>query len=135
MFKDLLKQVMDEQQMNAATLSAVTGVSRSGISQYLSGKYEPSEKTKTKIAEALGLPADYFKIAEIKEDAETVRNVTVEQAAKILGQGKQTVRQALQDGVAPYGYAVRMPSGKYSYYISPYKLKQLTGVDVNKGVI
>lgn len=130
MFKDTLKQIMDEKGIKAATLSAMTGIGKSSISQYLSGKYIPNEKKQIQIAKALELPGNYFQTAETEEGK--IKNVSVRMAAKILGQGRKTIERALQNGDAPYGYAVKMPSGKYSYYISPYQLKQLTGIDVNR---
>ena len=46
-------------------------------------------------------------------------NVPPRTAAKYLGTGALSVYYALQQGVAPYGYAVLNPGGKYSYQISP----------------
>ena len=46
-------------------------------------------------------------------------NVPPRMAAKYLGAGALSVYYALQQGVAPYGYAVKCPGGKYTYHISP----------------
>ena len=46
-------------------------------------------------------------------------NVPPRTAAKYLGAGALSVYYALQQGVAPYGYAVKCPGGKYTYHISP----------------
>jgi hypothetical protein len=48
-----------------------------------------------------------------------VNNVPPRMAAKYLGAGALSVYYALQQGVAPYGYAVKCPGGKYTYHISP----------------
>ena len=48
-----------------------------------------------------------------------VNNVPPRMAAKYLGAGVLSVYYALQQGVAPYGYAVKCPGGKYTYHISP----------------
>ena len=46
-------------------------------------------------------------------------NVPPRTAAKYLGAGALSVYYALQQGMAPYGYAVKCPGGKYTYHISP----------------
>ena len=52
----------------------------------------------------------------------------VEQAAKMLGKSKQFVRVALQRGIAPFGFAVKVSGDKWSYHISPRKLNEYLGV-------
>ena len=47
-----------------------------------------------------------------------------------MGVGKQMLRQGLKNGDFPFGYAVKMPSGKYRYYISPSKFSDFTGCEV-----
>ena len=44
------------------------------------------------------------------------KSVSVEEAAKILGQGLEKVRRSLIQGVAPFGYAVKM-GNQWSYHI------------------
>ncbi len=46
-------------------------------------------------------------------------NIPPKLAAKYLDVAVLSVYYALQQGVAPYGYAVENPGGKYSYHISP----------------
>lgn len=48
-----------------------------------------------------------------------MNNVPPKLAAKYLDVAVLSVYYALQQGVAPYGYAVKNPGGKYSYQISP----------------
>ena len=55
-FSEKLKKAMQEKDMNLTALSAATGIGKSSISQYLSGKNEPPDKKKTTIALAMGLP-------------------------------------------------------------------------------
>ena len=52
-FATNLKKAMEERNMSQAELSALTGIGKSSISQYLSGKNEPNEKRTEKIAEAI----------------------------------------------------------------------------------
>lgn len=42
-FSERLKQAMVERNMTQAELSALTGIGKSSISQYVSGKNEPNE--------------------------------------------------------------------------------------------
>jgi hypothetical protein len=37
----------------------------------------------------------------------------------------------LQDGVFPFGYAVKISGKRFSYYISPKKFSEYTGLAVN----
>jgi len=45
--------------------------------------------------------------------------ITIAQAANALGKSQQFVRVALQKGVAPFGFAVKVSGDKYDYHISP----------------
>lgn len=130
MFKDKLKQALDDAGMNAAGLSAATGIGRSSISQYLSGKNEPTDKRKKVIAEALNLPADYFQREEVKETiTDETPNLPVATAARLMGKTREFIYQGLRDGVFPWGYAVKMGT-KWSYYISPVAFTKYTGLAV-----
>ena len=60
-----------------------------------------------------------------------LRSVTVEEAAKILGQGVDKVRRSLIQGVAPFGYAVKMDN-QWSFHISRYKLCDYIGIEYKK---
>lgn len=52
--------------------------------------------------------------------------MTVKEAAKRLGKTEQFVRIGLQQGVLPFGAAVKM-RGRYSYHISEHKLNEYIG--------
>jgi len=60
MFKDKLKQAMQELNINQVKVCELTGIGKSSISQYISGKNEPSAAKQRAIAVALGLEPDYF---------------------------------------------------------------------------
>ena len=51
----------------------------------------------------------------------------VKEAAQLLGKTEQFIRIGLQQGVLPFGAAVKMPGGRYSYHISEEKIKEYTG--------
>lgn len=48
-------------------------------------------------------------------------------AAKITNKSVGFVMASLQKGVCPFGYAVEMPGGRYSYFISEHLLRQYVG--------
>lgn len=121
-FAKNLKKAMATKGITQAELADISGISKSGISQYLSGKYEPKEKVIGKLASALGCTIESL-MAEDAFDADGSNKMTVEQAAKILGKSRQFVRMALQTGAAPFGFAVKM-SSKWTYHISAQKLLQ-----------
>lgn len=121
-FASNLKAAMAEKNISQAELADLSGISKSGISQYLSGKYQPKGKIISKLAETLGCSTAYL-ISDDEGDAPEGSNVSVEQAAKMLGKSKQFVRVALQKGIVPFGFAVKM-SSKYTYHISPKKLNE-----------
>ena len=131
MFHEMLKQVMKDKGLTASALSAATGIGKSSISQYLSGKNEPPEKKKEVIAEALGLPADYFKNRQILTEIDDANiNLPVMTAARLMGKSKEFIYQGLRDGVFPFGYGVKMGKN-WSYYISPVKFTECTGLVIN----
>lgn len=61
------------------------------------------------------------------------QNVSIKEAAEILGKCEQFVRLALQRGVYTFGVAVLSKGGqKYSYQISRKKLYEYMGIDEDK---
>lgn len=125
-----LKALMGELDLSQSKLSDLTGIGKSSISQYLSGKNEPSKDRKKEIARKLGVQEDYF---DTFETAATVQhdgvfNLPVTLAAKLMGKSKEWVKQGLRDGVFPWGYAVKLTN--WSYFISSVKFTEYTGIKV-----
>ncbi|MGE6426180.1 helix-turn-helix domain-containing protein [Bacillus altitudinis] len=115
-FAEILRKAMDETNMTQAELSKLTGIGKSSISQYVSGKNEPNQNRKIKIFEVLGIsPLEY--IDEISLDS---GRISVQKAAKLLGKSEQFVRVGLQRSVLPFGTAVKL-SSKWTYHISAKK--------------
>lgn len=130
MFADKLKNLMNELGLTQSKLSELSGIGKSSISQYLSGKNEPSKDRKREIARTLGVQEDYFElfepIAAIQRD-KTI-NLPVALAAKLMKKSKEWVMQGLRDGVFPWGYAVKLTD--WSYFISSVKFTEYTGIEV-----
>ena len=59
-FKGKLEKAMQDLGINQKQLSGMTGIGKSSISQYLSGRNVPSEDRQKKIAMSLGLNSGYF---------------------------------------------------------------------------
>lgn len=130
-FANNLKTAMEQRNMSQSELSALAGVGKSSISQYLSGKNIPKAAVMEKLADALETSVEYLKGENVSPDVNIVgqalKNVPVEQAAKLLGKSKQFVRVSLQRGIAPFGFAVKVSGDKWSYHISPRKLGEYMG--------
>lgn len=119
---------MDERGMTQVELAATIGKGKSSVSQYLSGKNIPKEDVQKRIAEVLECTVDFLN-SEVSDDdySETdMKNISVVEAAKLLGKSPQFVRIALQTGVAPFGFAVKNKT-TFSYHISPKKLAEYIG--------
>lgn len=54
-------------------------------------------------------------------------NVSVAEAASLMGVSQQFVRVALQRGILPIGCAVQITAKKYTYFISRAKLMEYIG--------
>ncbi|WP_300382421.1 hypothetical protein [Clostridium sp.] len=54
------------------------------------------------------------------------KQISVKEAAKIMGKSEQFVRIGLQRGLLPFGNAIQM-STIYTYYISPKLFKEYVG--------
>lgn len=57
-----------------------------------------------------------------------MKSLTVSEAARVMGKSNQFVRLALQQGLFPFGTAVKM-SSKYTYYINPKQFWEYVGKD------
>lgn len=133
MFKDRLNQAMQDLNLNQTKLSQLTGIGKSSISQYLSGKNEPTEKRQGEIAAALGLPHDYFSEGDIAVEVKkhgSIPRLTLTETAKIMGISKDALANGLQDGVYPWGYAMRGRGTKRIYFINAKRFAEIEGIDL-----
>lgn len=133
MLAQRMKKAMVDQSITQAELSTITGIGRSGISQYLSGKNKPGQKALTSIADALNVSEAWLTGDMEETEAATSNkiNLPVAVAAKLMGVGKQFIRVGLQDERLPFGYAVKISGNRFTYYISPKKFTEYTGMAVN----
>lgn len=135
-FSAKLKSLMKERGINLTALSAATGISKSSISQYTSGKNVPRGDRLELLAGALGVEAETFSDSTeaLPERGSSAGRLSVELAAKLMGVNPQAIRVGLQREKFPFGFAVKNDgSSHYWYYISPKLFTEYTGIEVPKG--
>lgn len=140
MFKDRLKQAMQDLGLNQVQVCAMIGKSKASVSQYLSGKQVPSEDVQATIAMSLGLTKGYFtKVEEIPpikavepvaRRTGSIKRLTVEQAAKLLGVDNMTVSKGLRQGVFPWGYGIKTTDKSWTYIINAESFARIEGVQI-----
>lgn len=135
-FSEKLKQAMQELHLNQRQVCGMTGKSKGSVSQYLSGKQIPSEDVQRDIAVSLGLSSDYFEkdmdtVISREDLAEgKIKRLLPEDVAVLMGLGKETIRLGLQQGVFPWGYAVKTSEHRWSYFINAKRFAEIEGVAV-----
>lgn len=139
MFGENLKRIMCERNFTVTKLSKVSGIGKSSISQYLSGKNVPSAERIRVLADTLECTVEELAVVPAGEkvvnktpagDSSEVFNVPVEMAAKLMHKKNNFVYEGLQQGVFPWGYAVKT-SSQWSYFISSAKFTEYTGIPVS----
>jgi transcriptional regulator with XRE-family HTH domain len=127
-FAKRLNQAMTERQISQTELAAAIGKGKSSVSQYISGKNVPKLEVQKQIADFLDCTVEWLNSdVPVNDHTEKgLKNVSVEQAAKMLGKSEQFIRVALQTGTAPFGFAAKNKT-IWSYHISPKKLNEYIG--------
>lgn len=118
MFRDRLKKVMADQNINQVELSRICGVSRSTVSKWMSGDSEPTKARRNEIAEAFDLPENYFEEIVIPKKIETL---TPKEVAYLMGMSVGSIQKGLIQGIFPWGYAIRTSENKHRYFINAKK--------------
>lgn len=134
-FAKKLKETMEELKLTQKQLAAMTGCSRAAVSQYICGVNTPPIEKQTEMAEALGLPRDFFQredpVQKIKTRAKgKIPQLAVTDAAKLLGVSIPTIRFGLQQGVFPWGYGIRC-TGSWVYFINAKRFAEIEKIDVD----
>ena len=140
-FSEKLKQAMQELHLNQRQVCGMTGKSKGSVSQYLSGKQIPSEDVQAAIAVALGLEENYFSkdegtVITVRQSqyGDVFGKVNNRDVAKIMHVHTNTIAEGLQQGVFPWGYAIKKGVSKktgkptYSYIINAKRFAEIEGV-------
>lgn len=61
---------------------------------------------------------------------EKKNRMSVGETARLMNVSEQFIRVGLQQGKLPFGHAVKI-SSKWTYFISPVKFTEATGIHVN----
>lgn len=133
-FSEKLKKAMQDLGINQAKVVSLTGKSKGSISQYLSGKQTPSAEVQRDIAVSLGLNPDYFEqetpTLELAKKTDGVQTLDVMVAAKLMHMNHNTVRKGLQQGVFPWGYAIRTSENRWVYFINAVRFSEIECVAI-----
>lgn len=132
MLAENLKAIMKEKGVTVTQLAKQTGMAKSSVSQYLSGKNIPSPERVVTLADALCCSvADLEQGAHAKDAGSPppVTTMTCRQAAQLMHKHESFVRLGLQNGTLPFGCAVKT-SGHWSYFISAVKFMEFTGIKI-----
>ena len=131
-----LKEAMQQLGINQSQVVGMTGICKSSISQYLSDINIPTEERQKHIAVSLGLAPDYFskenkQVVAFSKQAlnEGIQRLDVMVAAKILGMTHTTVRKGLQQGVFPWGYAIKTSANRWTYFINAKRFAEIEGIE------
>ena len=133
-FSDKLKSAMQQLGINQAKVVSLTGKSKGSISQYISGKQTPSTEVQRDIAVSLGLTPDYFEQnseqvpLNVKGSADGIKTLDVTEVAKVMHMNHNTVRKGLQQGVFPWGYAIKTSENRWVYFINALRFAEIEGV-------
>lgn len=130
-FAERLKRALDGAELTQAELADRSGVTRSSVSQYLSGKNIPGDERIKVFANITGVTVDFLKGNDISLMREPipVKKVTVKAAARCLGKSEQFIRVGLQRGLLPFGNAVPGIGKSWNYYINPAKFRDYVGLE------
>lgn len=113
-YAEHLKNLLRQRGMTATELSQISGIGKSSISQYLSGKNVPNGERRKLIDKLLRSPEEY------EDDWE---NLKVADVAAMLHTSQKSIQRGLQQGRFPWGYAV-MGEGQWTYIINSRKFRK-----------
>lgn len=139
-FGEKLKKAMQQLDINQAQLVGMTGIGKSSISQYLSGKNIPTEERQKNIAVSLGLDPNYFEQDEepiikfLKSNSAVIPRIKAKHAAKMMRMSLKNIHRGLQQGKFPWGYAIKTSEPeaereRYTYFINARSFAVIEGIE------
>ena len=92
-------------------------------------------------AAALGLDVEYFTAPDAPQHTDPVpkrhggiRQLSLKQAAALLGVDKETVGKGLQQGVFPWGYGVKTSANRWRYIINADRFSQIEALNSGRRI-
>lgn len=128
-YANALKEALKTSGISQKELASLTGIPKQSISNYVNGSSAPSEERKKLIAEVLQLNLNEFK--EKGEVKDYVNKLSPEEAATLMNVTASFIREGLKQRRFPFGYAVEMPGGRWSYWIGRHSFEEHTGIKIN----
>lgn len=134
-FSEKLRKAMQELGLNQAQVVGLTGKSKGSVSMYLNDKTVPPERVQSDIAVSLGLAADYFEQKDmpaviVPKSKGGIEELRIADVAQVMHKHKNTVAKGLQQGVFPWGYAIRTSEHRWTYFINKKRFEEIEGVSV-----
>lgn len=138
-FSKKLRKAMEELGITQTQVVCMTGLAKSCISQYLSGKNVPTEERMQEMASSLGLRADYF--SDERFNYATLKKAKIPRllpmdAARVMGMSYDSVASGLQQGVFPWGYGIvtsedpKTGKKRWTYFINAKRFAEVEGIDI-----
>lgn len=134
-FNEKLKQAMQQLGISQAQVVGMTGIGKSSISQYLSGKNVPTAERQKNIAVSLGLEADYFEkddftVRLLKKNSGGIAQIRTKDVGTLMRMNHKTVEEGLKQGVFPWGYAIKTSDNHHRYFVNAQRFAEIEGVQV-----
>lgn len=127
-FGKRLKIAMQGMGLTQQELAGLVGVSKSSISQYISGRVMPGADKLEALANAVGVRVEFLTGGGEDAPAESAKNVkiTFVKACRCLGKSEDSIRKLMKGGCA-FGYAVQGTGGRLNYIFFPGKFREVVG--------
>ena len=134
-FNEKLKKAMQDLGISQAQLVGMTGIGKSSISQYLSGKNTPTAERQKHIAVSLGLIPDYFEHDEpvvklAKTKSGVIAELRTKDVGKLMRMNHRTIEKGLKQGIFPWGYAIQTSENHHRYFINARRFAEIEGIEV-----
>ncbi len=118
LFKDALKNAMEEQGMSVRAASRLIGVSCGDIKAYLEG-VPPKEKRQQQLCEALSIDPDSITSDDLC--------MSVNECAALLGKSSGWVKNAIEQGTLPGSYT-KTSTGHRDFHIPRLRIAEYLGL-------
>lgn len=129
-FQEQFNEALKTKGVTIKDLAAATGISLPTLYSYSKGTTKPSDDRRRILCENLGLPLPPRLRKRTAAPEPAVRRMKTKDAAALLGLSDQTVRVGLQQGVFPWGYAIKTGKSRWTYFINADQLAQTEGIEI-----
>ena len=132
-------QLMSQNGMLQSDLAAAMRWSPMTASRVVNGTRAVKDDELVKLAVALRVTPDQLVApcddasAHAAADELQGCNMSVREAAKLMGKDPQYIRIAIQKGLVPFGFALKGTGSKFVYYISRKQFEEYTGIKAMGG--